>query len=297
MASLKSWFEEARPQFLLASLVSVLVGTSLAIYEGFPLKLLDFALATTGALVAHIGIHAFNDYSDYMTGIDLNVHRTPFSGGSGVLPSGILEPIHVYYFGIACLVVVASIGIYFMAAVGLAILPIGLLGIGIVYSYTSHLTRAGFGEFGCVVGFALWSIGPYFVLTGRYSLSILSVSLVSGLMGVALLILNEFPDVEADRVGGRRNIPIMLGLERASKIYCLVVASAYVWLLVLVLARILPVYALLAFVTLPIGIRVITLVLTDYQNDQSLMKALGLNVIVVLAVPFLVSLGTVIGSL
>lgn len=274
----------------------MLVGTSLAIYEGFPLKLLDFALATTGALVAHIGIHAFNDYSDYMTGIDLNVHRTPFSGGSEVLPSGMLEPIHVYYFGIACLVVVASIGIYFMVAVGLAILPIGLLGIGIVYSYTSHLTRAGFGELGCVVGFALWSIGPYFVLTGRYSLSILSVSLISGLMGVALLILNEFPDLEADRVGGRRNILIMLGLKRASRIYSLVVASAYVWLLVLVLARILPVYALLAFVMLPIGIRVITLVLRDYQNDQNLMKALGLNVIIVLAVPFLVSLGTVIGS-
>jgi 1,4-dihydroxy-2-naphthoate octaprenyltransferase len=297
MASLRIWLQEARPQFLLASLVSVLVGTALAIYEGFPFKLLDFALATAGALVAHVGIHAFNDYSDYMTGIDLKVHRTPFSGGSGVLPSGKLVPIHVYYFGMACLALVACIGIYFMATVGLAILPIGLLGVAIVYSYTSYLTRVGFGELGCVIGFALWSIGPYFVLTGRYGLSILSVSLISGLMGVALLILNEFPDLEADRAGGRRNIPIMLGLKGASKIYSLVVASAYVWLLVLVLAQVLPVYALLAFVTLPIGIRVITLVLRDYESDQKLTKALGLNVIIVLGVPFLVSIGTVIGSL
>jgi 1,4-dihydroxy-2-naphthoate octaprenyltransferase len=297
MAALKSWLIEARPQFLLASFVSVLVGASLAVYEGFPFKLLDFALATTGALVAHIGIHAFNDYSDYETGIDLKARRTPFSGGSGVLPSGKLRPVHVYYFGIACLVVVACIGVYFMVAVGLAILPIGLLGVAIVYSYTSHLTKVGFGEFGCVVGFALWSIGPYFVLTGRYSLSILSVSLISGLMGVALLILNEFPDLEADRAGGRRNIPIMLGLKRASRIYSLVVILTYVLLLVLVVAGTLPVSALLAFVTMPTAIRTITLVLRDYENDQKLMKALGLNVIVVLAVPFLVSLGTVIGSL
>ena len=289
--------QEARPQFLLASLVSVLVGTALAVYEGFPFKPLGFALATAGALIAHIGIHAFNDYSDYMTGIDLKVHRTPFSGGSGVLPSQGLLPINVYYFGVACLALVVCIGVYFMATVGIAILPIGLLGIAIVYSYTSHLTKVGLGEIGCVIGFSLWSIGPYFVLTGRYSLSILSVSLISGLMGVALLILNEFPDLEADRSGGRRNIPIMLGLNGASKIYSLVVASAYAWLLVLVIARILPVFALLAFVTLPIAVRAITLVLRDYQNDQKLMKALGLNVIVVLAVPFLVALGTIIGSL
>lgn len=297
MTSLRIWLQEARPQFLLASLVSVLVGTALAVYEGFPFRPLDFALATAGALVAHIGIHAFNDYSDFMTGIDLKVHRTPFSGGSGVLPSQGLVPINVYYFGIACLALVACIGIYFMATVGIAILPIGLLGIAIVYTYTSYLTRVGVGELGCVIGFSLWSIGPYFVLTGRYSLSILSVSLISGLMGVALLILNEFPDLEADRAGGRRNIPIMLGLKGASKIYSLVVASAYAWLLVLVIARILPVFALLAFITLPIAVRVITFVLRDYQESRKLMKALRLNVVVVLAVPFLVALGTIIGSL
>ena len=162
MASLRIWLQEARPQFLLASLVSVLVGTTLAIYEGFPFKPLDFALATAGALIAHIGIHAFNDYSDYMTGINLRVHRTPFSGGNGVLPSRWLAAMHVYYFGIACLVLVACIGIHFMATVGLAILRIGLLGVAIVYTYTSYLTRVGFGELGCVIGFALWSIGPYF---------------------------------------------------------------------------------------------------------------------------------------
>jgi len=160
---------------------------------------------------------------------------------------GLLENLVAVPFGIACL--------------------IGLLGVAIVYSYTSYLKRVGFGELGCVIGFALWSIGPYFVLTGRYTLSILSVSLVSGLMGVALLILNEFPDLEADRAGGRRNIPIMLGLKGASKIYSLVVASAYVWLLVLVIARILPVFALLAFITLPMRVRVITLVLRDYEPE------------------------------
>jgi 1,4-dihydroxy-2-naphthoate octaprenyltransferase len=89
----------------------------------------------------------------------------------------------------------------------------------------------------------------------------------------------------------------MLGLKRASRIYSLVIVLTYVLLLVLVIAGILPVSALLAFITLPIGIRAITLVLRDYENDQELMKALGLNVIVVLAIPFLVSLGTVIGSL
>ena len=296
MVALKSWLEEARPQFLLASLVSVLVGTSLAVYEGFPFRLLDFALATTGALVAHIGVHAFNDYSDYMTGIDLKVHRTPFSGGSGVLPSGKLTPIHVHYFGVACLAVVACIGVYFTMTVGWAILPMGLLAIVIIYLYTSHLARVGLGELGCVTGFAFWSIGPYFVLASHYNLSIFPVSLISGFMGVSLLILNEFPDLEADKAGGRRNIPIALGLKRASRVYSLVVASAYVLLLLLVAVRILPVTALLALITLPIGIKTLTLVLKHYDNERELMKAMGLNAIMVLSLLFLTSLGTFIGS-
>jgi len=296
MPALKSWLEEARPQFLLASLVSVFVGVSLVVYEGFTIKLFDFALATTGALVAHVGIHAFNDYSDFVTGIDQRVHRTPFSGGSGVLPAGKLQPNQVYYFGISCLVIVVSIGIYFVATAGVAILPVGLLGVALMYYYTSHLTRRGLGELGTGVGFSLWSIGTYFVQTGQYSLSIFLVSLIPSLMGVALLLLNELPDVEADKFGGRRNIPIIFGPKHASRIYSLLIVSAYVWLPVLVITRVLPVPALLALVTLPLGVRVITLALRQYGNAQAMMDALRLNAVLVLTLPFLVSVGTIVGS-
>jgi 1,4-dihydroxy-2-naphthoate polyprenyltransferase len=292
MVPVKSWLQEVRPQFLLSSFVSVVVGVSLATYEGFTFKVLDAVLATAGAVVTQIGIHAFNDYSDYMTGIDLRVSRTPFSGGSGVLPSRKLQPADVYYFGMACLVFVICIGIYFVMTVGLLLLPLGLLGIAVVYSYTSHLTRIGCGELGCAVGFAFWSIGPYFVLTGRYSISILLVSLISALMGVALLLLNEFPDLEADRMGGRRNIPIILGIRRASWIYSFLVAMTYALIVFLPAVKILPIYSLLPLITLPIGMKVVTLVRVDWKNNQ--MRALKLNVIMVIAVPSLLSLGTVI---
>jgi 1,4-dihydroxy-2-naphthoate octaprenyltransferase len=297
LPDLRSWLEEVRPQFLLASGVSVLVGVSLAVYEGFPFRLFNLILATSGAWIAHIGIHAFNDYSDYVTGIDLKVHRTPYSGGSGVLPSGKLQPSHVYYFGVSCLLIVVMIGIYFIATLGFAIIPLGLLGIGFMYFYTSHLARVGLGELATATGFALWSIGTYFVQVGYYSLDILAVSLLPALAGVSLLLLNEFPDVEADRLGGRRNIPLMLGLEPASRIYSLQIGSMYVWLLVLIVVRILPVPALLGIMTLPIAIRAVSLAWKGCGDHDALMKALKMNVIVVLALPFLVSVGTLLGSI
>jgi 1,4-dihydroxy-2-naphthoate polyprenyltransferase len=60
-------------------------------------EVIYLALATEGELTAHFGIHAFDDYSDHMTGIDLKIQRTSFSGGSGVLPSQEVVPIRVHY--------------------------------------------------------------------------------------------------------------------------------------------------------------------------------------------------------
>ena len=297
MTALKSWLEEARPQFLLGSLVSVFVGVSLAVYEGFSINLFNLVLSTSGALISHIGIHAFNDYSDYMTGIDLKANRSPYSGGSGVLPSGKLQPTQVFYFGTSCLLAFVLIGIYFITTVGFAILPLGLLGIALMYFYTNRLTRVGLGEIATAVGFGAWSVGTYFVQTGHYSMSLLAVSVLPGLEGVSLLLLNEFPDVEADKLGGRRNIPLIFGMKSASRLYSVQIAFMFVWLLILVLIRILPPSALLGLIMLPVGIRVISLASKNYDNPESLMNALKLNVIVVLVLPFLVSAGTIFASI
>ncbi len=43
-------------------------------------------LALLGLLLAHVSVNVLNDYFDYRSGVDLKTQRTPFSGGSGILP-------------------------------------------------------------------------------------------------------------------------------------------------------------------------------------------------------------------
>ena len=88
---LKTWFLETRPQFLILTPICVLVGVAAAAYDDFDLNPVHVILTLVGALLAHISVNVLNDYFDYRSGIDLATKRTPFSGGSGILPGGLLK--------------------------------------------------------------------------------------------------------------------------------------------------------------------------------------------------------------
>jgi 1,4-dihydroxy-2-naphthoate octaprenyltransferase len=89
--SFKTLFLETRPQFLLLSPILVFLGMGIALYEGY-FCLSHFLLCMVGLTLLHASVNVLNDYSDYKSGIDLKVNRTPFSGGSGLLPAGAISP-------------------------------------------------------------------------------------------------------------------------------------------------------------------------------------------------------------
>src|SRR3989304_8552460 len=94
----KALFLETRPQFLLLSVVLAFLGTSIAWYDGI-FNLGYAILAFAGLLFAHISVNVLNDYFDYRSGIALETPRTPFSGGSGILPAALLTPRQVFWLG------------------------------------------------------------------------------------------------------------------------------------------------------------------------------------------------------
>jgi 1,4-dihydroxy-2-naphthoate octaprenyltransferase len=265
---------------------------------GYPFNALHLVLAFFGALFAHISVNVLNDYFDYKSGIDLKVQRTPFSGGSGILPAALLKPKRVYLLGIGNLAVTILIGIYFLFIYRWAILPIGLLGVALILLYTPYLTKLpGITELvGPGLGFALMVLGTYVTQTGAYSAVAIVVSVVAGLLIANLLLLNEFPDVEADRGAGRRHLPIILGKERTAKIYCSVVALAYALILGAVIAKVLPLLALLGLATLPLGIKAMKGVLRFHSDIGNLIPAMGMNVYLVLLTPLLMSAGILISA-
>ena len=299
MTNLKTWFAETRPHFLLLTPVCVFVGVAVAVYEVDSLNALHLALALLGALLAHISVNVLNDYFDYRSGIDLKARRTPFSGGSGILPAGLLSPRKVYLFGIACLVAVILIGIYFIYKYRLEILPIGILGILVIYFYTTHLTKSpllcaiapglGFGP--------LMVLGTYFTQTGDYTLAAVMASMVPGFLVSNLLLLNQFPDIEADMVASRRHLPIAVGRQNSAKVYAGLILATYLWLIFSVAFKILPLTALLGLITLPLGLKVVRGVLKYSDDIDNLIPFMGRNIMVTLLTPLLMGVGILIGAI
>ena len=295
--NLKIWFMETRPSFLLLTPLVFSVGLAGAYIEG-SFNVFRALLGLAGVMLAHLSVNVINDYFDYKSGLDLKVRRTPFSGGSGVLPAGLLDARDVYLFAVGCLILGGVIGVYFVLTTGWMLLPLIAVTALTIYFYTTHLSHWFVGEVFAGLHFGpLMVLGGHFIQTGRYGVSALASGIVPGILVGTLLFLNEFPDVEADREGGRRNVVIHLGLAKSSKIYVLLIASTYMWILACVLLGLMPVTMLVTFVTLPLALKAARGVLRDYGDVERLIPSMGSNVKLVLSMTGTTALGLLLSAL
>ena len=292
---LKIWFLETRPQFLILPVVLSFLGTCIAWYDG-SFHLGYAMLAFVGLLLAHISVNVLNDYHDYKSGVDLAAKRTPFSGGSGILPGGLLKPGQVLRFGIISFLLAMAIGIYFTVVSGWLLLPLLLVGALCILLYTPVILKQNWPEWSPGLGLgALPVLGAYFVQTNEYNWPVVIASIPSGILVHNLLFLNEFPDVDADRTVNRKTLPITLGMRKSSFVYAVLMIAVYLWILAWVIAGEMPAYTLIAFITLPSAIRAIRGAL-KFGDIKQLMPAMASNVLVVLLTQLLLGVGYILAE-
>jgi 1,4-dihydroxy-2-naphthoate octaprenyltransferase len=293
---LKIWFLETRPQFLLLSVVLALLGTSIAWFDG-AFHLGYAILAFIGLLLCHISVNVLNDYYDYKSGIDLKTRRTPFSGGSGFLPAASINPRHVFWFGLGCFLLAVPIGIYFVLVSGWLLLPLLIIAAICILLYTPLLTKLGWPEWSPGIGLGtLPVLGAYFVQTGEYTWPAVVASIPSGILVHNLLLLNEFPDVEADKTADRKTLPITMGSRGAAIVYSVLMIILYLWIIVWVAAGLMPVFCLLALLTIPFAVRAVRGAL-NYQDESRLMPGMANNVLVVLLTQLLLGIGYILARI
>jgi len=294
--NLKVWFMETRPQFLVLSVVLAFLGTCIAWYDG-AFHLGYAVLAFVGLILAHISVNTLNDYFDYKSGIDLAAIRTPFSGGSGILPPGALKPGQVFWLGTISLLLAVPVGIYFSIVSGWQLIPLLVVAALCVVLYTPFILKPYWPEWAPGLGMgALPVMGAYFVQTGAYTWPLVIASVPSFILVHNLLFINEFPDVEADKKGGRRTTPIVIGKAKASIFYAAMTILVYLWIIGAVVAGIMPVYCLIALLTLPLAVKAIRGCM-QYQDMSKLVPALASNVMVVLLTQLLMGVGYILGGL
>lgn len=288
-----------RVPFLILAPVCVFLGIGTALWTGDGLNVLYVILALVGAVAAHISVNALNEYFDFKSLLDTKTKRTPFSGGSGTLPDKPEVAPYALWIGIGSLIVTIVIGVYFLTVHGLALLPLGALGVVLIVLYTVWITRfALLCLFAPGIGFGpVMVVGTHFVLTGTFALEAWVASLVPLFLVSNLLLLNQFPDVEADEEVGRRHFPIVIGRRKSVRIYTTFLLLTYATIVLAVLYGLLPAWSLLGLLSGVLAWRAIQGATQFADEIAALIPIMGLNVQITLLTPTLVAIGLLLGSI
>jgi len=255
---LSIWSRAVRIRFLLASIIAVVNGFAISIWKNNPFDPVYAILTICGVVCLHTSVDLLNDYWDYKRGIDTTTTRTKFSGGTGVLPEKLLTPKSVYITGILFLILGSIIGVYFVTVRGIVILLILLFATLSIYFYSTNIVNAGLGEVFVTVKGAMIVLGSFYVQTGIIDPTAFFVGIIIGLLSACVLLVNSFPDYEADKNKGRRTLSVMLGKDRASKVFMLI-----------------PYYALFSLLSLPLSIRAVIRLIKNHDNLNELVLSMA----------------------
>ncbi len=303
------WMGQIRARFLILAIVLVAIGLALT-YKYQPMaenfNFLNGFLVLIGVLAAHISVNLFNEYSDFKTRIDFNTNRTPFSGGTGMLVEGKTKPLSVHISAWFTLLIAGIIGAYFAYISHWSIIVLAVIGAFSVLFYTNFLAKIVLGELfaGLALG-TLVVLGVYIAMTANplmlwtklLPLEVIWVSIPPGILTALLLFINEFPDAEVDKEGGRKHLVILLGKKKAAYVYALGMMATFGIIIALPIAGISSAWLLLALLPIPLAVKASTTAIQFGHDTEKLIPALGSNVITVLATDLLLAVGILVAVL
>lgn len=286
-----------RPAFLILTPICVFLGVSLSLSVATQISWLNFFLIIIGATLAHISVNTLNEYFDFKSGLDLRTDKTPFSGGSGALPDNPTALASVLIVALTSLAFTLLIGIYFIIEIGIQLLPIGLVGMILVVTYTQWINRL---PILCLispgVGFGILMVaGTYLILTGSFSGLSWFIPLVPFFLINNLLLLNQYPDIKADQTVGRNTFPIAFGIKASNRIYLLFSIIAYALITVGIINQEIPTLSFIAILPALLSLFAFYGAL-KYKSDIGMHpKYLGANVAASLLTPLLLGVAIING--
>lgn len=224
MATRNEWIDGARSRTLPAAVAPVLVGTSIAEFEG-SFRPLIALLALVVSLALQVGVNYANDYSDGIRGTDENrVGPVRLVGQKLATPNEVRRAA-VIAFGISA---VAGLGMVLLSQVWLLI-PIGVAAIAAAWFYTGGSKPygyAGYGELFVFVFFGLVAVaGTSASQTGQVSALALIGGVACGALSAAILVANNLRDIPTDELTGKRTLAVRLGDAKTRELYraCIVI--------------------------------------------------------------------------
>ncbi|MBI4131768.1 MAG: prenyltransferase [Nitrosarchaeum sp.] len=249
------WLRVIRVRFLLASIIAVSVGLAINWRQNSTVDPLDAVLTFAGVMALHASVDLLNDYWDYKRGIDTATKRTKMSGGTGVLPEGLLKPSTVYRAGIGFLILGSVIGFYFVLTDGIIIAMILSFAILSIYFYSTKIVDSGLAEFFVAVKGTMIVLGTFFIQSNQITLESILGGIVVGVLSSLVLFIASFPDHDADKSKGRKTLVITVGKKNAVSLFWMFPTISYSLIILGVSIGIFPILSFITLFSIPLVIK------------------------------------------
>jgi 1,4-dihydroxy-2-naphthoate octaprenyltransferase len=273
-----------RPPFLIASVMPVLLGAAWASAAYHRFNGLLFGLALAATVLAHAAANVFNDVGDDVIGADLgNTGRIyPYTGGSRFIQAGLLSRRQMTRLAVGLATAALAVGaaLAVLRGPGVILLGIAGLGLGLLYSLPgAQLSARGVGEAAVAIGFGVLPVlGTVWLLTGFVDPGAFAICVPVSAWAAAILIINEVPDIEADRRAHKRTLVVRWGAAGARWIYWGLTLAALAASGAAIMLRALPLwYAVAALTAASLGLRAACGISTQSAGRARLKRSIELT--------------------
>ena len=282
---LLSWIALFRLGATARGVLPFLLGAVIAWSQGIPIDWLVLLLSSVAVFCIMLMTFLVNEYYDYPTDI-ANKEYHIFSGGSRILPLGLIPRRHAIIAAVIFLAAACAIGLwlYFYFQTGPLTIPLGVIAIFVGFFYTAPPFRwsyRGLGEiaiaFSC--GWLATAAG-YYLQAGRFDNVATLVSLPGAVSVFLVILMNEVPDIRSDQLSGKNNLAVRLGIEKAAVLYAVLLVLCYVNIVVNVFFGVPVMSAYLSILLLPLIIWNIRTVFRQGLADKQTRESLSLRTLV-----------------
>lgn len=271
----QAWKTAARVHTLPAAIVPVTVGGGLALGEGV-FRSDAFILALVAAVAIQVAANFANDASDAKRGVDTTARLGP----PRMVALGLLTPRQMW-IGVALSLTVAAVAGFGLAVIaGLVILVIGVVSIIAMLGYVGGPIPYGYHGFGEVFVFVFFglvaTVGSRYVhdMTAPASAWLLAIPV--GMLVTALLVANNYRDLDTDGETGKRTLAVILGREKTKWLYAVLIYGAFVLIVIFAVAGWTPLPTLFAAMLSPYAVGPVR-TLWQSTDGPSLIRALVMN--------------------
>jgi len=224
--TLKGWITLSRPPFHIVGILPFLLGTFLAYRLTGAFNAEVLVLGVSGVILIMLSTYHAGEYFDQKeNAISSRLHQNQFAGGTRMIPEGKMPARIALWTSMIAILIALLIGIVlqFIYQTGRYTLILGCLGAlpGFFYSTKPiRLVKRGIGEI--FIGFCygwLPVASSYYIQTSTIAPIIHWLWLPIGFSIFNVILLNEFPDYEADVATGKKNLLYRIGRQKGKVVY------------------------------------------------------------------------------